>query len=516
MWCREEPYVSPIKSFDGEVRRILGTSSLEIEVRGETRIVQLNNIRVPPYVPGGGSEPFSFEARERLRKLVIGETVSVDVDSAVPGRYFATVYFGSVCLNELLVREGFAKVFAPFCGSPSGKLADLEKAEKLAEQEKIGVHGREVPALVVKDYSVNSFLEIATEQFEQLQGMTLHGVVEDIRGGNRFVVLVPEKKIMLRIAVNGLLPLSPNDALGQEAIAFCTENYLNRDIEFRLIEVDRYGGFIANMTMIDKHGQRKDIASALLAQGLAEIHHRTAATMDNFEELKQIQERATRDGVGKWAEKSRTDLHLDYNVYYPVRITHVWSSVEFVVQFLSDSIRQIDEGIQAVSKPLSGQCMKNDVVAVLYQKWYYRGRVERFDNSERIKVKLIDFDVTIEVSSDALYELPRELQDIAPQATTVNLAFLNLIQEDAEDNEWITQEFRKYALYARVVYFKGEKPYVILLDAPAQTAGTLNSVILSRANVRLVDTDIDLDDGYSTIIASLTKIDAERAQDYVQ
>ena len=506
MWSKEEVYVSPIKSFEGDVRRILGTSSLEIDVRGEIRVVQFNNIRIPPYVPGGGSEPFSFEARERLRKLVIGETVTVIVDSAVPERYFGTVYFGSVCLNELLVREGFAKVIAPFCGVPSERKAELEQAEKLAEQEKIGVHGKEIPPLLVDDYSVNTYQDVAIEQMGHLTDVTLHGVVEDIRGGNRFVVLVPDHKIMLRIAVNGLLPLSPNDALGQEAISFCTENYLNRDIEFTLIEVDRYGGFIANMTMIDKHGQRKDIASALLAQGLAEIHHRTAATMSNFEELKAIQERASRDGVGKWAEKSRSLFYMEYNVSYPVRITHVWSSVEYVVQFLSDSLRQIDEQMSVVTSPITGTCMKNDVVAVNYNNAKYRGRVERFDAPERVRVKLIDFDVTVDVSADCLYELPAPVQDIPPQATTVNLAFLNLVQEEVDDNEWIMQEFRKYALYARVAYFKGERPYVVLFDSPNTKGGTLNAVILSNANVRVGDLDMETDAVFQPVIDTLVKI----------
>ena len=376
IWHDEEPYVSPVKVFEGRVRRILGTSAADVDVRQESRITQFNCIRVPPFIPGGGSEPFGFEARERLRKLLIGKYVTVVVDGATPDRYFGTVFIGDICINSMLVAEGYAKVIPPFCGSESENIDAFRQAQEEATKRKIGVHsGKEPPPMIVKDYSLNMVKEVALEKLEEFKNVKMIGIVEDILGGNRFAVLVPDRKIMVRVAVNGLLPLSPNDELGREAITFCAENYLNRDIEFSILEVDRSGGFISNMRIIESDGESKDIASGLLAQGLGELHHRTATSVPNYDELVEIQEKAKRNGVGKWADKSRFDRRLEYGEFYAVRIVAVWSAVELSLQFLSESMHEIDEIIQTATPPVSGELNKNDIVCVLHNNCRCRGMI---------------------------------------------------------------------------------------------------------------------------------------------
>jgi endonuclease YncB( thermonuclease family) len=110
----------------------------------------LNCIRVPPFIPGGGAEPFSFEARERLRKLLIGQNADIVVDGATHDRFFGTIFLGNHCVNELLLSEGFAKVVDPICGKKSERIEMLRKARANAMASQIGVHGiNEPPALIV-------------------------------------------------------------------------------------------------------------------------------------------------------------------------------------------------------------------------------------------------------------------------------------------------------------------------------------------------------------------------------
>lgn len=515
VWCDEEPYESSVRSFEGVVERILGTSALEINVGNENRVVQFANARLAPYIPGGGSEPFGYEAREKLRKLVIGETVSVIVDGAVEGRFFGTVYLGSLCVNEFLVREGFARVFPEICGRPSEALPQLKEAQEQATAEGIGSYGKEVEPLTVEDYSFNDNPDVAYEQLGHLKNVLLSGVVEDIGGGNRFIVLVPDRKIILRVAVNALLPLKPSDRLGKEAIQYCVTNYLNRDIEFTIVEADRGGGFLANMTLIEKNGTRRDIASDLLEQGLAEIHHRTAATMPNFAELKAIQEKAIAEGIGKWAEEVHVNSQaLEYGKFYTVRITNVISAVEFGIQFLSESMYHVELMMKNANTPLSTAPAQNMLVGVRHNDWTYRGRIETVLHNEKVEVRLIDFDVSIQVPIGCLCELPQGAEAVPPQVTTVRLAFLELVDQSDDDIQWIKDDYRQYVLYARVAYIKDRCPYVVLYDSPnLESGGTMNAVILYRAQVCAADLDSEVGAEYSKIVNVMGRIEEERQKD---
>lgn len=509
IWADEEVFNTSIQTFDGEVRRILGTTALEVDVLGETRIVQFNCIKIPPFIPGGGSEPLSFEARERLRNLLIGKVVTCIVDGAIEGRFFCTVYApGGVCVNELMCREGYGKICDPIIGRESEKIDAMRKGENDAKNAKIGVHSPKMPAILqLTDYSLNIVKEVALQHINEFRMKELHGIVEDVLGGNRFAILVPEQHLMLRCAVNGLLPLSPSDRLGREAMSFCAHNYLNRNINFVVVDVDRSGGFIANMAIITPGNEIEDIAAALLTEGLAELHHRTASSMPNFDELYEIQERAKREGVGKWADKTRFEVNLEYNKFYAVRVLNVWSATELVVQFLTSTMQEIDNTLASVNQPIKHQLMKNDLVVAQYDNNRYRARIEKAEDPQTIFVCLVDVDMHVEVTMNNLFELPPKLDEIEPQALTVQLAYLDLVSRRQEDIQRVIELTANNLLFLHLMYYT-EKPAVLLLDRQSINGNSLNAMVLYNAEVRLTDIDIDVGDEYNQLIANLKKIDA--------
>jgi staphylococcal nuclease domain-containing protein 1 len=511
IWADEPPFTCSIQKFQGEVRRILGTSALDLWVRGERRIVQFNCIRVPPFVPGGGSEPFSFEARERLRKLLIGKFVDVVVDGAVPDRFFATVYFGTVCINELLLREGYAKVINPFCGRESERLPMFRRAQGNAESGRLRVHGSTSPApLIVRDLSLNTVKEVAVEHLNEFLDIPFRGIVEDILGGNRFAVLVPERLVMLRVAVNGVRPLSPNDRLGQEAMAFCAQHYLNREIEFCVREVDRSGGYISNMCLLNGD-ERVDLATAFLSQGLAEIHDRTASTLPNYQRLVEMRDKAARDGYGKWADKSRFGVVLERGKFYPVRIIRAWTVVDLVVQFLSESMHEVDEIIQTATPPVVNLA-KSDFVAVVHRGARYRGRIEKVEDGQKVRVKLIDFDTAVIVDTSQLFDLPQRLESIPPQAISVHLAFLTLRKDEPADRDWIWTQYKDFAMHLSCVT-TDDVPSVLLYDQPAIARQTLNAVVLTRQQVRFSDIEMEVGDEFIPLLEKLRQIASDCQMD---
>lgn len=508
IWKNEPTMRIETQAFVGEVRRILGTAAIIVD----NHVVQFTSIKTPPFIPGGGSEPWGFEAHDRLRTLLIGQVVHVDVNGAVEGRLFGTVYLNDICINELLCKEGFAKTMSPFCGEPSARFSAMVEAEKYAQTNQVGVFSaKQIEPLIINDYSLNTSMQVASSKLNEFKGKPMQGIVEDILGGNRFAILVPTKHLMVRVAVNGLLPLSPNDHLGKEAITFCANQFLNREVKFEIVDIDRNGGFIANIKLAVK--PFSNIAELLLSEGLAEIHRRTSTMIQNSEKLVAIQEMAQKKGIGKWADKSRLDVQLAYNQFYPVRIVAMWNVCEIAVQFLSEEMKIIDMSLNEANVPVTRQLMKNDIVCVVRGNHRYRGKVEKPEDANHLRVKLIDFDLTIDAELDSIFEAPKNLEEMSPQGMTVRLAFLELQKDEPGEKEAIFNEFDQSAFYMHLMYFK-ELPAVMLYDSPNPDANSLNAVVLSECSVWLADTHFDLENDYSKMIDGLHRISLDRFGEY--
>merc|ERR1711936_464517 len=121
--------------------------------------------------------PFMFEAREFLRKKLIGQQVHVVVDyvqaareasageSGFPEKTCCTVTIGGVNVAEALVSKGYASCvrYSADNDQRSSKYDDLLAAEDKAQKSNKGMHGKktklaaELQTLVVTWPKVNSF-----------------------------------------------------------------------------------------------------------------------------------------------------------------------------------------------------------------------------------------------------------------------------------------------------------------------------------------------------------------------
>jgi hypothetical protein len=158
---------------------------------------------------------------------------------------------------------------------------------------------------------------------------------------------------------------------------------MNRDIEFSMQEGDRSGGYIGNMALLAETG-RVDIAVALLAEGLADIHDRTVSVLPNYQQLIEVRDKAMRNGYGKWADPSKFGAPLEVGQFYPVRLIRASTAIEFIVQFLSEKMHGIDEVIRPATPPIPRTLTKNEFVCVVHRGARYRGRVEKPDDIGRI------------------------------------------------------------------------------------------------------------------------------------
>ena len=506
-------------TFEGVVIQIIGSCAFRINVHGETRLVQFSCLHTTDFVAGVGSYYLGFETREFLRKMLIGQTVTVKVDGIVEGRCYGTVYFRNECINVLLCQEGLANVINPFIGKPSEMFDKMNQAMIEAKNNmkgifQIGVFPNVIPLI---DLSVTIYSEYTLKYFPELIRGSLSGIIEQILGGNRFIVLVPGR-FLLRLAVNGLLPISTSDVHGRHSTNYSIEHYLNRDIEFDVCEVDKSGGILANMYLIQNDQPKLSIAYDLLKHGFAEVHKRTIKDIPNFEKLEEAQNEAMQQMIGKWSNLKLDKPQVEFDKFYSVKIIEVLSPTILVVQYLSETMREIISFLPSATTPLTKVPSIGSFVCALINDTRYRARVESNSDENCIKLTLIDYEVPAEASFDKLYELPPRLLSIEPQAVIIRLAFLDediappdsthdatndsSLMNNNQDIEYVENITKNKRLFMYIAYFT-EYPEALILDKSNINSGNLNSMVLINTKTRLINTDIDIHTQFRPVINKL-------------
>jgi len=109
-------------------------------IGGET--IRMLGIDAPEH-----GEPFSQQARERLRALVVGRQVDLVYDAEKADRYgrlLCHVHVDGSWVNQTLVREGLAGVY--IVRPNLARMAELAAAQKTARVDEIGIWSLPPPA----------------------------------------------------------------------------------------------------------------------------------------------------------------------------------------------------------------------------------------------------------------------------------------------------------------------------------------------------------------------------------
>uniref|UniRef100_A0A8D0HRC1 Staphylococcal nuclease and tudor domain containing 1 n=1 Tax=Sphenodon punctatus TaxID=8508 RepID=A0A8D0HRC1_SPHPU len=182
------------KQFVAKVMQVLNADAIVVKLNsGDYKTIHLSSIR-PPRLEGEGTQdknrklrplydiPYMFEAREFLRKKLIGKKVNVTVDYIRPAssatetvpafseRTCATVTIGGINIAEALISKGLATVirYRQDDDQRSSHYDELLAAEARAIKNGKGLHSkREVPIHRVADISgVRTLCATPYTQFE--------------------------------------------------------------------------------------------------------------------------------------------------------------------------------------------------------------------------------------------------------------------------------------------------------------------------------------------------------------
>uniref|UniRef100_A0AC35TZH4 Staphylococcal nuclease domain-containing protein n=1 Tax=Rhabditophanes sp. KR3021 TaxID=114890 RepID=A0AC35TZH4_9BILA len=230
--------------------------------------------------------PFMFEAREFLRKKLIGKNVKVIVDyvqpksDQYPEKTCATILLDKENVGESLVKKGLAKVLRHKKDDEnrSSQYDLLITAEKEAEESKVNIWSdKQIDSPRISE--VQGDLSRSKQFLPTLTRVTkLTGVVEFVSSGSRFRLYIPKEKIVITLALSGIScprlgrpGANDGEPFSVEALKLVKNLVYQHDVEFEVESVDKSGGFIGHIFVSDK-GVSTNLSKFLIENGLASVH----------------------------------------------------------------------------------------------------------------------------------------------------------------------------------------------------------------------------------------------------
>lgn len=295
---------------EATVSRVFSADTLFVRQKnGAEKRINLSSVRQPkPTDPK--QSPFGAEAKEFLRKRLIGKHVKVIIDGKRPAtegydeREMATVSQNNKNVALMLVENGYASVIRHRMDDTdrSSIYDELLAAEVTAQAEGKGMWSSKAPKQQSYfDYSET--LEKAKRQLTLLsRSKKVPAVVDFVKSGSRFTVLIPRDGAKLTFVLGGIRaprsargPQDTGEPFGQEAHDFAVKRCMQRDVEIDVDDTDKQGGFIGTLYI-----NRENFAKALVEEGLATVHAYSAEKSGNGAELFAAEQKAKEARRGLW------------------------------------------------------------------------------------------------------------------------------------------------------------------------------------------------------------------------
>ncbi|XP_018333811.1 staphylococcal nuclease domain-containing protein 1 [Agrilus planipennis] len=504
------------KEFSGTVIEINGGDSLTVKLpNGQTKKIFLSSIRPPreagrdpnedgklPPRPKGFRPlydiPWMFEAREYLRKKLIGKKVHVVIDyiqearDNFPEKTCATVTIGGLNVAETLVSKGLATVvrYRQDDDQRSSHYDELLAAEMKANKSQRGLHSKKENVTRVIDIDApksKTFLS----SFQRAG--RIDAVVEFVASGSRLRLFIPKEHCLCTFLLGGVncpraarpamgnAPATEAEPYGEEALAFTKEKCLQREVSIQVDTVDKAGSFIGWLWI-----ENTNLSVALVEEGFATVHPNADRT-EYWRQLKNAEDTAKQKKLRQWKEfveekeeelkikeeQSNPDRKVEYE---EVLVTEVTNDGTIFVQSFQEGPKaevlnaKIRQEFQ-VNPPLAGAYnpKRGDICAAKYSvdnEWY-RAKVEKLQGTTA-SILYIDYGNRENVNVTRLASLPAAFTADKPFASEYSLACVTL-PKDPEYREatlkCLREDTADIKLLLNVEYkIQGSPPSVTLVN----------------------------------------------------
>ncbi|KIJ67884.1 hypothetical protein HYDPIDRAFT_25347 [Hydnomerulius pinastri MD-312] len=494
------------RSFEGTVIRVWSADQISVAATdsGKERRLQLSSTRGPKL-----SDPkqafYAQEAREFLRKRLIGKNVRVTIDFIRPreGEYeereCATIRYGGQNSNiaEQLVEKGLASVVR-HRRDDEDRSSDYDKlmaAEQAAVTEARGIHsGKDQPP----PKQPLNLSETAARANPFLNGFKRQGkvpaVVDYVASGSRFKLFLPKDNQSLTMVLSGIrAPRTARNAseksepFGSEAADFATRRYMQRDVEFEVETVDKSGGFIGALWL-----KNENAAVSLVREGYASVHAFSADSLSWARQLYDAEAEAKQARNGVWqdydeeAEKAAQAAPAEDDVapmkpeYLDVIISDVRTKngLNFSVQILNTEgiasleklMRDFSLHHKSAAVPPTFTPTNGDLVSAKFSDGsWYRAKIRRVSPIKKeAEVTFIDYGNQDTVKFSNLRPLDPKFRSLPGQAQDARLSFVKLVNPDSEYYQEAIDRFRSLCenrkLVANIDQKEGNLLHLRLID----------------------------------------------------
>ncbi|XP_021917779.1 staphylococcal nuclease domain-containing protein 1 isoform X1 [Zootermopsis nevadensis] len=503
-----------VKAADGTVKKIFLAS---IRPPREQRSSEEKPSEPPPPRPKGFRPlydiPWMFEAREFLRKKLIGKKVNVVVDyiqiakDNFPEKVCCTVTIGGVNVAEAMVSKGFATVlrYRPDDDQRSSHYDELLSAEMKASKSGAGVHAKKnIPNHHVADVAGDLAKAKQFLPFLQRAART-EAVVEFVASGSRLRLYIAKETCLVTFLLAGIncprgsrpgiggAGLIEGEPFGEEALQFTKDRCLQREVEIHVESMDKAGNFIGWL-WVDSH----NLSVALVEAGLATVHF-TAERSEHYRALKAAEDNAIATRLKIWSnyveenedknkieEDNITERKIDYHKVFVVEGTR---DLHFYAQLVEQGskLEQLMGKIRqefVSNPPLPGAFTpkRGEMCAAKFtvdDQWY-RARVEKISGPD-ISVLYIDYGNREVVDIVRCATLPSSFATEKPFALEYALACVQL-PIDEDDKEEAIHAFRNdvqnRTLNMNIEYRLGNVSYATLVDPANNDEDIAKTLIL--------------------------------------
>lgn len=500
------PKVTAGPGADAVVSRVQTADTLYVRLHnGTEKRINLSSVRQPkPSDPK--QSPFGADAKEFMRKRLIGKHVKVSVDgkrAATEGydeREMATVTQNGKNVALGAVEAGYASVLRHRADDTdrSPIYDDLLAAEVTAQAEQRGMWSLKAPeAKSYVDYSEN--LEKAKRLLTLLSRQKrVPAIVDFVKSGSRFALIVPRENAKLTLVLSGINcpksarnPTETSEPFGKEAHELANRRCQQRDVEIDVEDTDKNGGFIGKLYV-----GRENFAKILLEDGFASVRLFSAEKSGNANELLAAEKKAKDARKGMWhdydpASETNGDAEtgVDEDVdpiagtngdadissapskdYRDVIITHVDENCRLKLQHVSPgttgALTSLMQAFRSFhlspqnSKPLSAAPKAGDFVAAKFSQddQWYRARVRRNDrDAQTAEIVYVDYGNSETQKWSSLRALGKPefaTSALRSQALDAALSFVQFPSGHGEymreGRAWLEERLSEGALVARV------------------------------------------------------------------
>lgn len=455
---------------DMVVYKILGGDTILVRNKAGTneKRISFSSVR-GPRTNEASEAPYREEAKEFLRKALIGKQVRVSVDGTKPAnegfeaKDVATVTEKGKNIGLALVEAGWATVVRHRKDDTdrSPIYDDLLAALEKAQEEKKGMwSGKPNKFKQYLDLSENTQkAKIMLNTFQRQKRVP--AIVDFCKSGSRFTILVPRENVKFTMVLGGIrAPRAPRadgqggEPFGLEGIDLANRRCNQRDCEVDIHDMDKVGGFIGALYI-----NRENFAKVLLEEGLASVHAYSAEKSGNSAELFAAEKRAKEGRKNLWKDwdpsqddeeadlpqetvhESSLSLEKKPTDYRDVVLTNIDANGKIKIQEIGKGTAALETLMSTFRKfhldpknkqPMGDAPKTGEFVSAKFSvdgEWY-RGRVRSNDRTAKVaEVVFVDYGNSEKIPWTSLRRLDQDqfgTAKLKPQAIDASLSFVQL------------------------------------------------------------------------------------------